>query len=160
MTRASISSLDSASAIVESFGFVTANPAKSMGKVGSIGLPISSTDVLIVDTAGRLHNKKHLMEELEKISRVVDREWPQAARETLLVLDGTTGQNALMQARAFSQEVPVTGLVLTKLDGTAKGGAVIPILREMPVPIRFIGVGEGIDDLQDFDAGQFAKAIL
>ncbi len=117
-------------------------------------------DTLIVDTAGRLHNKKNLMEELKKIGRVVAREWPDAHREVLLVLDGTTGQNAMVQAKAFSQEVDITGIVLTKLDGTAKGGVVISILRELPVPVRFVGVGEGLDDLQDFSAEDFVNALL
>ena len=117
-------------------------------------------NVIICDTAGRLHNKSNLMRELEKISRVIDRELPGADRETLLVLDATTGQNALMQAKSFKESVSVTGLVLAKLDGTAKGGVVIAIKRELDVPVRFVCVGEGIDDLLPFDADDFAKALF
>lgn len=117
-------------------------------------------DVIICDTAGRLHNKSNLMRELEKISRVIDRELPGADRETLLVLDATTGQNALMQAKSFKESVPITGLVLAKLDGTAKGGIVIAIKRELDVPVRFVCVGEGIDDLLPFDPDDFAKALF
>ncbi len=117
-------------------------------------------NVIICDTAGRLHNKSNLMRELEKISRVIDRELPGADRETLLVLDATTGQNALMQAKSFKESVSVTGLVLAKLDGTAKGGIVIAIKRELDVPVRFVCVGEGIDDLLPFDADDFAKALF
>ncbi len=117
-------------------------------------------DVIICDTAGRLHNKSNLMRELEKISRVIDRELPGADRETLLVLDATTGQNALMQAKSFKESVPITGLVLAKLDGTAKGGIVIAIKRELDVPVRFICVGEGIDDLLPFEPDDFAKALF
>lgn len=117
-------------------------------------------DVIICDTAGRLHNKSNLMRELEKISRVIDRELPGADRETLLVLDATTGQNALMQAKSFKESVAITGLVLAKLDGTAKGGIVIAIKRELDVPVRFICVGEGIDDLLPFAPDDFAKALF
>ncbi|WP_317366314.1 signal recognition particle-docking protein FtsY [uncultured Tyzzerella sp.] len=118
------------------------------------------TDLLICDTAGRLHNKKNLMEELKKIARIVTRENPDAQIETLLVLDATTGQNALQQAKLFSQVSDITGIVLTKLDGTAKGGVVIAIKNELKIPVRFIGVGEGIDDLRPFDAKEFSKALF
>ncbi len=118
------------------------------------------TDILICDTAGRLHNKKNLMAELEKINRVISRELPEADRETLLVLDATTGQNAVSQAKLFSEAAEITGIALTKLDGTAKGGIVIAISKEQEIPVKFIGVGEGIDDLQLFDATDFAKALF
>ncbi|MDD6763436.1 MAG: signal recognition particle-docking protein FtsY [Clostridiales bacterium] len=117
-------------------------------------------DVLICDTAGRLHNKKNLMAELEKINRVISRELPEASRENLLVLDATTGQNAVSQAKLFSEVSDITGIVLTKLDGTAKGGIVISIAKEQRIPVKFIGVGEGVDDLQVFDAESFAKALF
>lgn len=117
-------------------------------------------DVLIVDTAGRLHNKKNLMDELAKINRVIGRELPDAARETLLVLDSTTGQNAVSQAREFKNAAEITGLVLTKLDGTAKGGAVFSIKGVLDIPVKFIGVGEQIDDMQPFDPDMFVSALL
>ena len=117
-------------------------------------------DLLICDTAGRLHNKKNLMEELKKIARIVNRENPDAQIETLLVLDATTGQNALQQAKLFSEVSDITGIVLTKLDGTAKGGVVIAIKNELKIPVRFIGVGEGIEDLRPFDAKEFSKALF
>ena len=117
-------------------------------------------DVLIVDTAGRLHNKKNLMDELAKIDRVLSRELPDADRETLLVLDSTTGQNAVMQAAQFKNSADITGLVLTKLDGTAKGGAIFSIKGTLGIPVKFIGVGEGVDDLQPFDADMFVSALL
>lgn len=117
-------------------------------------------DVLIVDTAGRLHNKKNLMDELAKIDRVLSRELPDADRETLLVLDSTTGQNAVMQAAEFKNSADITGLVLTKLDGTAKGGAIFSIKGTLGIPVKFIGVGEGVDDLQPFDADMFVSALL
>ena len=117
-------------------------------------------DVIIIDTAGRLHTKKNLMDELGKIQRIIDRELPDASKEVLLVLDGTTGQNMISQAKEFSEVAAITGLVLTKIDGTAKGGAVIGICSEMNIPIKFIGVGEKIDDLQVFDADGFAKALF
>ncbi len=117
-------------------------------------------DVVIVDTAGRLHTKKNLMDELAKIQRIVDRELDSASQEVLLVLDGTTGQNMIMQAKEFSDVAKITGLVLTKIDGSAKGGAVIGICSEMNIPIKYIGVGEKIDDLQKFDASEFAKALF
>lgn len=118
------------------------------------------TDILICDTAGRLHNKKNLMEELKKIARIVNRENPDAQVETLLVLDATTGQNALQQAKLFNEVADITGIVLTKLDGTAKGGVVIAIKNELKIPVRFIGVGEGIEDLRPFDATEFSKALF
>ena len=117
-------------------------------------------DVVIVDTAGRLHNKKHLMDELAKISRVIKRELPDADEEVLLVLDATTGQNAVNQAREFKNAAGITGIVLTKLDGTAKGGVVISIMEELEVPVKYIGVGEQMDDLQPFDSAAFAKALF
>lgn len=117
-------------------------------------------DVLIVDTAGRLHNKKNLMDELAKIDRVIARELPGAARETLLVLDATTGQNAVAQAKEFKHAADITGLVLTKLDGTARGGIVFSIKNELDIPVKYIGVGEKIDDLQPFNADEFVRAIL
>ena len=117
-------------------------------------------DVLIVDTAGRLHNKKNLMNELAKINRVIDRELPDAARETLLVLDSTTGQNAVNQAVEFKNAADITGLVLTKLDGTAKGGIIFSIKNKLNIPVRFIGVGEGVDDLQPFDPKEYVDALL
>ncbi len=117
-------------------------------------------DILICDTAGRLHNKKNLMEELAKINRVIERELPDASREVLLVLDSTTGQNALSQAMLFSEVADITGIILTKLDGTAKGGVVVPIMREQSLPVKFIGVGERIDDLQEFSAEDFARALF
>lgn len=117
-------------------------------------------DVLIVDTAGRLHNKKNLMAELAKINRVIERELPDAVRETLLVLDATTGQNALIQAKEFKNAAEITGLVLTKLDGTAKGGIVISIKHELGIPVKFIGVGEKVDDLEVFNAEEFISALF
>lgn len=117
-------------------------------------------DVIICDTAGRLHNKKHLMDELSKISKVIARELPGAATEILLVLDAATGQNAINQARAFKNAANITGLVLTKLDGTARGGVVLAVKEELGIPVKFVGVGEQIDDLQPFDAANFAKALF
>lgn len=117
-------------------------------------------DVLICDTAGRLHNKKNLMAELEKINRVISRELPESSRETLLVLDATTGQNAVSQAQLFGEAAEISGLVLTKLDGTAKGGIVIALSRDKNMSVKFIGVGEGIDDLQEFNPTDFARAIF
>lgn len=118
------------------------------------------TDILICDTAGRLHNKKNLMAELEKINRIISRELPDADRENLLVLDATTGQNAVSQAKLFSEAADLTGIVLTKLDGTAKGGIVISIAKEQQLPVKFIGVGEGVDDLQIFSPEDFARALF
>lgn len=119
-----------------------------------------NADVVICDTAGRLHNKKHLMDELAKISRIIERELPDADKEVLLVLDATTGQNAVNQAREFKNAAGITGIVLTKLDGTAKGGVVLSIKEELDVPVKYIGVGEQIDDLQPFDPESFAKALF
>ena len=119
-----------------------------------------NTDVVLIDTAGRLHNKQNLMNELNKISRVVDRELPGCDRETLLVLDATTGQNGLIQAKQFKEAAGITGIVLTKLDGSAKGGIVIAIAQELQVPVKYIGVGEGIDDLMPFEAEAFVNALI
>ena len=117
-------------------------------------------DLLIVDTAGRLHNKKNLMEEMEKMRRVIDREYPEATVRCLLVVDATTGQNGLVQAKAFREAAGINGVVLTKLDGTAKGGSVFPIVRELQVPVMYVGVGEGIEDLQSFNAREFVSALF
>ena len=117
-------------------------------------------DLLLCDTAGRLHNKKNLMNELEKIRRVISRELPDAHIESLLVLDATTGQNALLQAKAFDESTGLTGIILTKLDGTAKGGVAVAVKKELGLPVRFVGVGEGIDDLQPFDPDVFAEALV
>lgn len=119
-----------------------------------------NTDILICDTAGRLHNKKNLMEELKKINRIIDREYPDAFRETLIVLDGTTGQNALVQAKQFKETAEITGIILTKLDGTAKGGIAIAIQAELGVPVKYIGIGEKIEDLQKFDSDSFVDALF
>ncbi len=129
--------------------FDAAQAAKSRG-----------ADVLVVGTAGRLHNKKNLMDELAKINRVIDRELPGASRENLLVLDATTGQNAIRQAKEFENSAALTGLILTKLDGTAKGGAVLSIRKELNIPVKFIGVGEKIDDMQPFTASEFVSALF
>ena len=129
--------------------FDAASAAKSRG-----------ADVLIIDTAGRLHNKKNLMDELAKISRVLDRELPDSARETLLVLDATTGQNAINQAKEFMHTGDITGIVLTKLDGTAKGGCILSIKRQLGIPVKYIGVGEGIDDMEKFDPDEFIAALF
>lgn len=117
-------------------------------------------DVLLIDTAGRLHNKKNLMEELKKMNRIIDREYPEAFREMLVVLDATTGQNALQQAREFSEVADITGIILTKMDGTAKGGIAVAIQAELGIPVKYIGVGETIDDLQKFDADAFVNALF
>lgn len=117
-------------------------------------------DVLLVDTAGRLHNKKNLMEELRKIGRVLDREYPEAYRETLVVLDGTTGQNALAQAKEFNDVTDITGIILTKMDGTAKGGIAVAIQSELGIPVKYIGIGEKIEDLQKFDSDDFVNALF
>lgn len=119
-----------------------------------------NTDILICDTAGRLHNKKNLMEELKKINRIIEREYPQACRETFIVLDGTTGQNALAQAKQFKEAADITGIILTKLDGTAKGGIAIAIQSELSIPVKYIGIGERIDDLQKFNADEFVNALF
>ena len=119
-----------------------------------------NVDVLLCDTAGRLHNKKNLMEELKKINRIIDKEFPDAHRENLVVLDGTTGQNALQQAKEYGEVADLTGIILTKMDGTAKGGIAVAIQSELKIPVKYIGVGETIDDLQKFDAEQFVNALF
>ena len=119
-----------------------------------------NADVMIVDTAGRIHNKKNLMEELKKINKIIEREYPDAYRETLVVLDGTTGQNALEQARVFNEAANITGIILTKLDGSAKGGIAVAIQAELRIPVKYIGVGEKIDDLHKFDSGEFVDALF
>ena len=119
-----------------------------------------NTDVMIVDTAGRLHNKKNLMEELKKINKIIEREYPDPYRETLVVLDGTTGQNALEQARVFNEAANITGIILTKLDGSAKGGIAVAIQAELSIPVKYIGVGEKIDDLHKFDSQEFVDALF
>jgi fused signal recognition particle receptor len=119
-----------------------------------------NADVLICDTAGRLHNKKNLMEELKKINRIIDKEYPEAYRETLVVLDGTTGQNAMSQARQFMEVADITGIILTKLDGTAKGGIAVAIQAELGIPVKYVGVGEKIDDLQKFNSDDFVNALF
>ena len=129
--------------------FDAANYAKTKG-----------ADVLIIDTAGRLHNKKNLMNELSKINRIIDRELPGAARENLLVLDATTGQNAILQAKEFRNSADITGLILNKLDGTAKGGIVISIKKELGIPVKFVGVGEQIDDMEEFRSDEFIRALF
>jgi len=117
-------------------------------------------DVLLIDTAGRLHNKKNLMEELRKMNRIIDKEFPNAHRENLIVLDGTTGQNALVQAREFGEVADLTGIILTKMDGTAKGGIAVAIQSELKVPVKYIGVGETIEDLQKFNSEEFVNALF
>ena len=119
-----------------------------------------NVDVLLIDTAGRLHNKKNLMEELRKMNRIIDREYPNAHRENLIVLDGTTGQNALVQAREFGDVADLTGIILTKMDGTAKGGIAVAIQSELNIPVKYIGVGETIEDLQKFDSDEFVNALF
>ena len=119
-----------------------------------------NADVLLCDTAGRLHNKKNLMDELRKINRILEKEYPDAFRETLVVLDATTGQNALAQAREFAEVADITGIILTKMDGTAKGGIAVAIHSELGIPVKYIGVGETIDDLQKFDSNQFVNALF
>lgn len=119
-----------------------------------------NADILLCDTAGRLHNKKYLMDELIKIKKVIDKELPDSSEEVLMVLDATTGQNAISQVQAFKETVDITGIVLTKLDGTAKGGAVIGIVNENKVPVKFIGVGEQVDDMEIFNSEDFVKALI
>jgi fused signal recognition particle receptor len=119
-----------------------------------------NADVLLIDTAGRLHNKKNLMDELSKMNRIIEREYPGAYKESLVVLDATTGQNALNQAKEFKEAADLTGVVLTKMDGTAKGGIAVAIQSELGVPVKYIGVGESVDDLEKFDANQFVKALF
>ena len=135
---------DPASVVYEAIGFAKKN----------------QNDVIICDTAGRLHNKKYLMDELAKINRVIDKELPNVSKEVLLVIDATTGQNAISQVKAFKETVDLTGIVLTKLDGTAKGGVVVGIVKENKLPIKFIGIGEQIDDMQIFNADEFVEAII
>ena len=127
---------------------------------GQEGAKARNADVLLCDTAGRLHNKKNLMEELKKIHRILEKEYPDAFRETLVVLDGTTGQNALAQAKQFSEVADISGIILTKMDGTAKGGIAVAIQSELGIPVKYIGVGETIDDLQKFDSQQFVNALF
>ncbi|MFC1643592.1 signal recognition particle-docking protein FtsY [Chlamydiota bacterium] len=144
-------------------GLVKHNYGADAGAVAfdSLEAAISrKADYLIIDTAGRLHTNKNLMEELKKIKRILERRIPGAPQETLLVLDGTTGQNALVQARAFKEDLGITGIVLTKLDGTAKGGIVVSIQKEMGIPVKYVGLGEGMDDLQVFNPHEFAEALL
>ena len=136
-----------------------ADPAAVVFDAGSAARA-RGTDVILVDTAGRLHNKQNLMNELNKISRVIDRELPGCSRETLLVLDATTGQNGLIQARQFREAAGVTGIVLTKLDGTAKGGITVAIADALQIPVKYVGLGEGIEDLRPFDAGAFVQALV
>ena len=124
------------------------------------GFKTRNTDVLICDTAGRLHNKKYLMDELVKIKKVIDKEMPESSKEVLMVLDATTGQNAISQVKAFKETVDINGLILTKLDGTAKGGVVVGIVAENQMPVKFIGVGEQIDDMEIFNSEDFAKALI
>ena len=119
-----------------------------------------NADILLIDTAGRLHNKKNLMNELHKLYRILEKEYPDAIRETLLVLDGTTGQNALIQAKEFSEAAQVTGVILTKLDGTSKGGIAIAVQSELGIPVKYIGVGEKLEDMQRFDADEFVNALF
>ena len=119
-----------------------------------------NVDVVFCDTAGRLHNKANLMQELAKLRKIIDRETPDAAKETLLVLDATTGQNGLQQAKVFRETAGLTGIILTKLDGTAKGGICVAIAQELGVPVKFVGLGEGIDDLQPFDAKEYVNALI
>lgn len=119
-----------------------------------------NVDVLLCDTAGRLHNKKNLMEELKKINRIIDKEYPEAFRETLVVLDGTTGQNALSQAKEFKETADITGIILTKLDGTSKGGIAVAVQSELGIPVKYIGVGETAEDLQKFNADEFVEALF
>ena len=119
-----------------------------------------NVDVVLCDTAGRLHNKANLMQELSKLRKIIDRELPDAAKETLLVLDATTGQNGLQQAKVFRETAGLTGIILTKLDGTAKGGICVAIAQELGVPVKYVGLGEGIDDLQPFDAEEYVKALI
>ena len=130
------------------------------GQEGADPAEARHADVLLCDTAGRLHNKKNLMEELKKINRVIDREYPEAFRETLVVLDATTGQNALAQAKEFNEVADITGVILTKMDGTVKGGIAVAIQAELGIPVKYIGVGETIDDLQKFDADEFVNALF
>ena len=119
-----------------------------------------NVDVLLCDTAGRLHNKKNLMEELRKMNRIIDKEYPEAYRETFVVIDGTSGQNGLVQAREFAEVAPVTGIILTKMDGTAKGGIAVAIQAELGIPVKYIGIGEKVEDLQKFHSDEFVDALF
>ena len=141
-------------------GTPSSSRAPAAARKGRAAAKSRNADVLICDTAGRLHNKKNLMEELKKINRIIDKEYPEAYRETLVVLDGTTGQNALVQARQFMETADITGIILTKLDGTAKGGIAVAIQSELEIPVKYIGVGETIDDLQKFDPDEFVNALF
>jgi len=145
---------------VEVFSMGTNQKPVDIAKAAIAHAKNNDFNTVILDTAGRLHNKKNLMAELGKINRVIDREYPEAYRETLVVLDGTTGQNALAQARQFSEIADITGIILTKLDGTAKGGIAVAIHSELGIPVKYIGVGESIDDLQKFDADEFVNALF
>ena len=126
----------------------------------TISMKEQKADILICDTAGRLHNKKNLMEELSKMNRVIDRELGKCNKEVLLILDATTGQNGIMQAKAFAEATGVTGIIVTKLDGTAKGGMIFSITKELNIPVKFVGLGEGIDDIEVFDARKFVESIF
>ena len=145
---------------VEVFSMGTGHNPVDIAKASIAHAKENNYNIVILDTAGRLHNKKNLMEELRKINRIIEREYPDAHRETLVVLDGTTGQNALAQAKQFGEVADITGIILTKLDGTAKGGIAIAIQSELHVPVKYIGIGEQIDDLQKFDADQFVNALF
>ena len=145
---------------VEVFSMGTGHNPVDIAKASIAHAKENNYNIVILDTAGRLHNKKNLMEELRKINRIIEREYPDAHRETLVVLDGTTGQNALAQAKQFGEVADITGIILTKLDGTAKGGIAIAIQSELHVPVKYIGIGEQIDDLQKFDADQFVDALF
>ena len=149
------------SGMISGVGFAIGNTIASFAIFDTISAAKArACDVIICDTAGRLHNKKHLMDELSKIRRVIARELPEADAEFLLVVDATTGQNALNQAREFKNATDLTGIVLTKLDGTARGGVVLALKEELDVPVKYVGVGEKIDDLQPFDAQNFAAALF
>ena len=145
---------------VEMFSMGDKNKPADIAKAAVEHAAKNGNNIVILDTAGRLHNKKNLMEELKKINRIIEREYPEAYLETLVVLDGTTGQNALLQARQFNEVADVTGIILTKLDGTAKGGIAVAIESELDIPVKYIGVGESIDDLQKFNSDEFVNALF
>jgi len=145
---------------VEVFSMGTNHSPVDIAKAAIEHAKNNGQNVVILDTAGRLHNKKNLMEELKKINRIIDKEYPDAYRETLVVLDGTTGQNALAQAKQFMEVADITGIILTKLDGTAKGGIAVAIQSELGIPVKYVGIGEKIDDLQKFDANDFVNALF
>ena len=145
---------------VEVFSMGTGNNPVDIAKAAVSHAKNNNFNIVILDTAGRLHNKKNLMEELKKINRIIDKEYPEAYRETLLVLDGTTGQNALSQAKQFMEVADISGIILTKMDGTAKGGIAVAIQSELGIPVKYIGVGERIDDLQKFNSEQFVTALF